>query len=79
MARYMVAEEFRGTKWYGFKTVRYVVARDHCIPMVCLTAVKTGVNLPRRALEISLLCKVVHTYQNASVCRDSPHDGLRYK
>ena len=54
MARYMVAEEFHGTKWYtvkwyGFLKIirflnRYMVARDHGIPMVSLTAVKTAVN-----------------------------------
>ena len=31
-------------KLYGFETVRYMVARDHGIPMVSLTAVKTAVN-----------------------------------
>ena len=31
-------------KLYGFKTVRYMVARDYGIPMVSLTAVKTAVS-----------------------------------
>ena len=51
MARYMVAEEFHGTKWFMVEVVRFLngkVARDHDIPMVSLTAV----NLPCRALVI---------------------------